>query len=81
MEITLNLFVILLFLSAFYFVLGLACALIERVATLGAARVRRARTQTGRTQRRVRTVRPRRRRDAAEDLAGGGCRPVLEAAP
>ena len=81
MEITLNLFVILLFLSAFYLVLGLACALIERVAALGAARVRRARTQTGRTQRRIRTVRPRRRRDAADDLAAGGRRPLLEAAP
>ncbi len=80
MESILNLFVILLFLSSFYLVLGLTCALIERLQALAIARPRRARTPTGRTQRRTRTARPRRRRDGAEDLDGAGRRPTLSAA-
>ena len=80
METTLELFVTLLAVSGFYLVLAAACAIIERLSVLELARPRRARTQTGRTQRRSRSARPRRRRDGAEDLAPARRRPLLEVA-
>jgi hypothetical protein len=58
---------LLLTLSGCYLVLVLGCDLAERLLELVAARPRRARTQTGRTQCRTRAPRPRRRRDVIEE--------------
>jgi hypothetical protein len=61
-----QLLAILSVLCGLYLTLSLLCSLIERLPAYATARPRRGRTQ--RTQRRVKTSRPRRRRAIPEDL-------------
>jgi hypothetical protein len=67
MDALTNLLAILSVLSGLYLTLALICMLIERLPAYAVARPRRGRVQ--RTQRRMRTPRPRRRRGTADDLA------------
>jgi hypothetical protein len=69
MDPLLDTLVLLSVLSGLYLILGLGCDLAERLIGLSALRPRRARTQTGRTQRRTRTPRPRRRREGPNEGA------------
>lgn len=72
MDVLNDLFAILSVLSAIYLALDLVCTLIEQLPAYSGARPRRGRTQ--RTHRRVRTTRPRRRRDAEKDQAAFSAR-------
>ena len=67
MDSLLDTLVLLSVLSGLYLILGLGCNLAERLVGLNAVRPRRARTQTGRTQHRTRTPRPRRRREGPKE--------------
>jgi hypothetical protein len=62
-----QLLVILSVLSGLFLTLTLLCTLLARLPAYAVARPRRGRPQ--RTQRRVRTNRPRRRREVPDDLA------------
>jgi hypothetical protein len=67
MDPLLDTLLLLLTLSGCYLVLVVGCDLAERLLGLVAARPRRARTQTSRTQRRTRAPWPRGRRDLTEE--------------
>jgi hypothetical protein len=60
MDTLADLFVILMFLSAFFLVLGLICEFIERLADWSEIRPRRGHGRPGRLPRRSRVARPRR---------------------
>ncbi len=67
MDALTQLLVILSVLSGLFLTLTLLCTLLERLPAYAVTRPRRGRTQ--RTHRRVRTTRPRRRREVPDDLA------------
>ena len=67
MDALTQLLVILSILSGFFLTLTLLCTLLERLPAYALTRPRRGRTP--RTQRGVRTTRPRRRREVPDDLA------------
>lgn len=67
MDALTQLLVILSVLSGLFLTLTLICSLIERLPAYAVTRPRRGRIQ--RTHRRVRTTRPRRRREVPQDLA------------